>query len=133
MTRNELTAFINSVVTIRTSVNDKQASMAVSIYPTLHGNGELIKTGTRIAWNNQLKRAAVDLWDTSENTPEKAPELWENIDYIDGVRKIPEIITVGISFSKGEHGWWEGSIYESVIDDNVYNPRDYPTGWKQIA
>lgn len=53
-----------------------------------------------------LKRAAVDLWDNEANTPDAAPTLWEDIDYRDGIRVIPETITVGLAFAKGEKGWW---------------------------
>ena len=49
--------------------------------------------------------AAVDLYDTETNSPENAPTLWETLNYKDGYRIIPETITVGTAFSKGEIGW----------------------------
>lgn len=36
----------------------------------------MTKAGTRINWNGTVKKAAADLWDTAENTPDAAPDLW---------------------------------------------------------
>ena len=60
-------------------LDNKDGSTAVELFPTLTGGGALVKSGTRINWKGALKRATVDLWDTAENTPEAAPNLWELI------------------------------------------------------
>ena len=113
-------------------LTDADASNSVLLYPTLKGDGSLIKAGTRINWNGTLKRAAVDLWDTAENTPDAATDLWEDIDYKDGYRIIPETITAGLAFSKNEFGWWKGELYKSILDAaNVYTPEQYPAGWEK--
>lgn len=113
-------------------LDDAQASNVPEMYPRLYGNGELVKAGTRIYWNGQLKRAAVDLWDTMENNPDNAPALWENIDYTNGYRTIPEVITAGTAFAKGEKGWWKDAVYESLYDANVWTPDQFPAGWNKI-
>lgn len=112
-------------------MDDQTASKSVMMAQRLRGNGALVKAGTRINWNGELKRAAVDLWDTFENTPENAPTLWESVMYKDGVRIIPETITVGLAFAKGETGWWHDQIYVSLIDANVWTPEQYPAGWEK--
>ena len=115
-------------------LTDADASNSVLLYPTLKGDASLIKAGTRINWNGTLKRAAVDLWDTAENTPDAATDLWEDIDYKDGYRIIPETITAGLAFSKNEFGWWKGELYKSILDAaNVYTPEQYPAGWEKQA
>jgi hypothetical protein len=112
--------------------DDKVASEAPVLSPVLIHSGALVKAGTRINWNGVLKRAAVDLWDTTENNPDNAPSLWEDINYKEGYRVIPEIITVGMAFNKGECGWWKDALYESKIPANVYTPDTYPAGWEKI-
>lgn len=112
------------------SVDDKTASEGVELSPNYKQDGSLVKSGTRINWNGVLKRAAADLWATAENNPDNAPSLWEDIMYKDGIRIIPETITVGTAFTKGELGWWKDVVYESLIDANVYTPEAYPAGWK---
>ena len=92
----------------------------------------LINAGTRINWNGTLKQAAVDLWDTTDNDPDHAPVLWKDIAYKQGIRIIPETITVTEAFAKGERGWWIGERYESLLDANVYTPVQYPQGWQRV-
>lgn len=112
-------------------LTDAQASTVVQLYPSLRKDGALIQTGTRINWNGQLKRAAVDLWDTEQNNPDNAPTLWEDINYRDGYRPIPESITVGLAFKKGEIGWWKDVLYRSIYDgENIWNPEQYADGWE---
>ena len=112
------------------TVPDKDASGCVDLYPTLKQNGGLIKAGTRINWNGWLKQATVDLWDTEANDPDHAPNLWVKINYKDGVRVIPDVISAAEAFALDELGWWDGAIYKSLIAANVYTPDAYPQGWK---
>ena len=112
------------------AVPDKEASGCVDLYPTLKQGGSLIKAGTRINWNGWLKQATVDLWDTEENDPDHAPTLWVKINYKDGVRVIPDVISAAEAFALDELGWWDGAIYKSKIPANVYTPEQYPDGWE---
>ena len=112
------------------AVPDKDASGCVDLYPTLKQDGKLIKAGTRINWSGWLKQATVDLWDTEENDPDHAPTLWVKIQYKDGARVIPDVITAAEAFALDELGWWDGAIYKSLIAANVYTPDAYPQGWE---
>lgn len=116
--------------TAAVSLDDATASTAPELFPRLKGDGSLVKAGTRICWGGTLKRAAVDLWDNAENTPDVAPTLWEDVLYRDGIRIIPETITVGLAFAKGERGWWGDKLYKSLLAANVYTPEQYPAGWE---
>ena len=115
-----------------TMLTDAQASTVTEIFPRLKGNGELIPVGTRIQWNGVIRRSRVDLWDTKENNPDNAPELWETVMYREGIRVIPEEITAENPFSLGERGWWGDTLYESLMNANVYTPDAYPAGWKAV-
>ena len=131
MTRSEAQKLIADIVKLREAATDAQASLTVSVYPTLKQDGSLIKSGTRINHNGMIIRAAVDLYDTETNSPENAPTLWETLNYKDGYRIIPEVITVGTAFSKGELGWWNDELYESLVDSNVYTPDQYAPNWSK--
>ena len=112
------------------SLDDQTASTAPALLRKLKQDGKLVSAGTRINWGGTVKRAAVDLWDTAENTPDSAPTLWEDIDYRVGIRVIPATITAGAAFSLGELGWWDGNVYKSLLAANVYTPEQYPAGWE---
>lgn len=111
-------------------LTDKTASELADLYHSMKYDGSLISAGTRINWNGWLKQAAVDLWDTEANDPDHAPDLWVKIQYKDGVRVIPDIITAAEAFALDELGWWDGSIYKSLIAANVYTPEQHPDGWE---
>ena len=132
MKRSEAIYLRKIVEQAATSLDDKTASTVATLFPRLKGDGELVKAGTRINWNSLVKKAAVDLWDTAENNPGNAPTLWEDLDYKDGYRIIPETITVTTAFAKDECGWWKGVLYRSRVAANVYTPAQYPDNWDRV-
>jgi hypothetical protein len=131
ITKNEAIRLRKLIEHAMTTIDDKTASEAVTLLPHMKYDGALIKAGTPIDWNGTAKRAAVDLWDNIDNNPDEAPTLWINIEYKDGYRFIPETITVTTMFSKGECGWWKDELWESVVDNNVYNPDQYAANWQK--
>ena len=132
MKRSEAIYLRSIVEKAASSLDDKTASTAATLFPRLKADGSLVTAGTRINWNGAIKRAAVDLWDTAENNPENAPSLWANIEYKEGYRIIPDTITVTTAFAEGECGWWDGELYRSKYDANVYTPAVNPDGWEIV-
>ena len=114
------------------SLDDKDASEVPTLFPRLKQDGSLVRAGTRICHNGEVKKAAVDLWDTADNSPDNAVTLWETLDYKDGYRIIPSVITVTGAFAKGERGWWNGKLYESKVESNVYTPEQYADNWTEV-
>lgn len=112
--------------------DDLSASKAPELFAKMKYDGKLIISGTRIRWKDEIKKAAADLWDTVENDPENAPELWKDINYVNGIRVIPEAPSAADAFEKDEKGFWrkDGKIYKSLIPANVYTPENYPKGWE---
>jgi hypothetical protein len=133
MKLNEARKLREIIHTAAVSLEDKDASQAAVLFPRLKQNGALIKAGTRINWHGVVKRAAVDLWDTPENTPDSALALWEDLTFKDGIRIIPKVITVGLAFQPGEKGWWNEELYESIHPTaNTWTPEEYPPAWKKV-
>lgn len=132
LTTSEIVRYLNALGVMRDNASDADASKCVSVYPTLKGDGSLIKAGTRINHNGSLKRAAIDLYDTETNNPDNAPTLWEDIQYKQGYRIIPETITAGTAFALDECGWWENGLYQSLLEVNTWTPSENPSGWKLI-
>lgn len=132
MKRSEAIHLRSIVEQAVTSLGDKTASTAATLFPRLKENGELIRAGVRINWNGIIKKASVDLWDTTENNPDNAPNLWEDILYRAGHRIIPDVITVGLAFSNGETGWWGDVLMRSKADNNVWTPEQYPDYWEDV-
>ena len=132
MKRSEAIYLRSIVEQAATSLDDKTASTAATLFPRLKHTGELVKAGARINWNGVVKKASTDLWDTEANNPDNAPTLWADLDYINCYRTIPETITVTLAFAKDECGWWKDELYKSKVDSNVYNPEQYPANWDKV-
>ena len=132
MTRNEAIRLRAIVEQAAASLDDKTASTAATLFPRLKEDGSLVKAGTRIRWRGSIKKAAVDLWDTTENNPDNAPVLWADLEYRNGYRIIPEVITATKAFAEGECGWWGDTLYRSKVGGNVYNPAVYPDNWEKV-
>lgn len=133
MTEKEARAFRSLITQGATSLTDAQVSTAPEILPRMKYDGSAIKSGTRIYWNGAIKRAASDLWDREDQNPDNAPTLWEDVLYRDGIRIIPNQITVGLAFSENELGWWGDTLYRSLHDNNVYTPSEYPDWWEAVS
>lgn len=132
LTPQEVAERIAATSILRDGASDADASKCAGVYPSLKGDGSLVEGGTRINHGGKLYRARVDLWDSAENAPESAPALWEEIMYKKGIRIIPETITAEHPFLKGERGWWNDVLYESILETaNTYTPTAYPAGWKE--
>jgi hypothetical protein len=132
MTRNKAEKLRSLIEQAAINLTDKEASEGAELFPRLKEDNSLILAGTRINWNGTIKKAAVDLWDIAENNPDNAAMLWEDISYREGIRIIPDAITVTTAFAKGEQGWWGDTLYVSLIDANVYTPEEYAAGWEKI-
>lgn len=129
MNMKEAKAMRAAIVAGSQSLDDKTASTVPKLFPVLTGSGKAVPAGTRINWKGQVKRAAVTLWDREDQNPDRAPELWEDLDFVDGIRKITDVITAGLAFALGELGWRNGHIWESLIDGNVWTPEEFDAGW----
>ena len=132
MKRNEAVRMRSAIEQAAVSLDDKTASTAATLFPRLKQDGALIPAGTRIHWNGTVKRAAADLWDTVENDPDHAENLWEDIAYRDGYRIIPDVITAAGAFALGECGWRGDVLWRSAMAANVYTPEQYPAGWEAV-
>lgn len=128
----EARKFRKAMLNIAPTLDDAQASTAPEMFPRLKEDGILVSVGTRINWNGTVKKAAVDLWDTKENNPDNAPTLWADLAYRDGIRIIPDVITVTLAFKKDELGWWGDVLYRSKKDNNVYTPEVRPEDWEKV-
>lgn len=69
----------SAIETAVQSLDDNTASAVISLFPTLKGDGSLIKAGTRINHGGKIIRAKVDLWDRADHSPENAPTLWDGL------------------------------------------------------
>lgn len=132
MTRERALALRALIEKAAVSLDDRDASISAELFPRMKYDGSLIEYQTRINWKGRIKKAAANLYDTELNDPDHAPNLWTDIQYRDGYRIIPEVISAADAFAKDEIGWWGDDKYRSLQDGNVWTPAAYPAAWEKI-
>ena len=120
--------------------NDLEKVMEVaSIYPS-YAVGKAYKTkevfsyGENAVGDPQLYQVLQDHTSAEEWTPDTATSLYKAIGVTDG--GVPEWVQpLGASdaYNTGDRVSYNGVVYESTIDGNVWAPDVYPAGWKEIT
>ena len=117
-----------------TSISDDVAEKIPEIFPAWDGNGKQYKTGDRLEYNGVLYKVLQDHTSQTDWTPETAPSLFAKIlTSDDGTPKEWQQPDSTNPYMKGDKVIYDGKVYESTIDNNVWSPADYPDGWKEIT
>lgn len=116
------------------TLSDAQALQVPMLFDEFDGNGVAYEVGKRVLYNGVLYKVIQAHTSQAEWTPTAAPSLFAKVinETIDG--SIPEFEQPGATnpYMKGDKVIFNGKVYESLIDNNVYSPSDYPAGWKEI-
>lgn len=114
------------------SFTDETALEAVSLFPSWQ-SGIDYTVGQRVRYNGVLY--SVLQAHTSQDTwqPDVAVSLFAKV-LIPDTDVVPEWAQPDSTnpYMKGDRVLFEGTVYESLIDDNIWSPTAYPAGWKAI-
>lgn len=114
------------------SFTDETALEAVSLFPSWQ-SGIDYTVGQRVRYNGVLY--SVLQAHTSQDTwqPDVAVSLFAKV-LIPNPDTVPEWEQPGSTnpYMKGDKVLFEGTVYESLIDNNVWSPTAYPAGWKAV-
>ena len=115
-------------------LSDEQALQVPLLFDEFDGNGVAYEVGKRVLYNGVLYKVIQAHTSQAEWTPTAAPSLFAKVinETVDG--SIPEFEQPDSTnpYMKGDRVLFNGKVYESLIDNNVYSPSDYPAGWKEI-
>lgn len=116
------------------TLTDAQALQVPMLFDEFDGNGVAYEVGKRVLYNDILYKVIQAHTSQAEWTPVAAPSLFAKVinETIDG--SIPEFEQPDSTnpYMKGNRVLFNGKVYESLIDNNVYSPEAYPAGWKEI-
>ena len=116
------------------SINNEVAEKIPEIFPSWDGNGKQYKTGDRVSYNGVLYKVLQDHTSQMDWTPETAPSLFAKVlTNEEGTPQEWEQPDSTNPYMKGDKVIYNGKTYESLIDNNVWSPIDYPDGWKEIT
>lgn len=116
------------------AVSDAAALKMPEYFPAWDGDSHAYQTGDRVAYGEILYKCLQA--HTSQNTwtPTDAPSLWAKVLITGTETTPPEWEQPGSTnpYMTGDRVTYNGKVYESTIDNNVWRPDEYPEGWKEI-
>ena len=114
------------------SLDDEDALEAIQLFPRWNESAEY-KVGDKVRLQNVLYKCLQDHIAQPTWSPISAPSLWAKV-LIPDPEVIPEWEQPDSTnaYQIGDKVTFEGKIYESVINDNIWSPATYPAGWREI-
>lgn len=117
------------------TLSDAQALQVPLLFEEFNGNGVSYKVGTRVLYEGVLYKVLQDHTSQEGWIPTAATSLFAKVINETLTGEIPdwEQPDSTNAYMKGNKVKFNGKIYESVIDNNVWSPTAYPAGWKEVA
>lgn len=115
------------------SISDAVALKMPEVFPEWSDTSIFYRKDMKLTYNGVLYKVLQDHTSQTSWTPDAAPSLFAKVLVSDDGTPLPwEQPGSTNPYMKGDRVTCEGHTYESLIDNNVWKPTDYPAGWKQI-
>ena len=112
---------------------DEKAILAPELFDRWSAESVAYAVGDRVRYGDLLYKCLTAHTSQESWTPDAAPSLWVRID--DPAIEWPEIrnpIPAENPYMQGDKCQKNGIKYISLIDNNVWQPEDYPQGWQVV-
>lgn len=114
------------------SIEDEVALVIPEVFPAWSGNSVEYKKDERVTYNGVLYKVITAHTSQESWTPTDAPSLFVKVIVQEGEILDWEQPTAENAYKKGDKVRYNGKVYESLIDNNVWSPEGYPAGWREI-
>lgn len=120
------------------SLTDEQALEVATVYDTWKADtaytaGQFVIYGENSVGDPQLYKVVQDHTAQADWTPDKTPALYTAIGLTDeGYPVWSQPTGAHDAYNTGDIVDYNGTLYKSLIDGNVYSPEAYPTGWEVV-
>lgn len=114
------------------SLSDEDALKAINLFPNWVEETQYV-VDQRVRYNNILYKCLITHVSQAAWTPDVAVSLWARVLIPD-----PDVIPdweqpdSTNAYMKGDKVMFEGHVYESAIDNNIWSPSAYPAGWTLV-
>lgn len=118
------------------SLTDEQALEIATVYPKweigkAYAAGEFITYGQNNVGDPQLYKVVSAHTSQADWTPDNTPALYTAIGLNDSGYPIwSKPSGAHDAYNMGDTVDYNGKLYKSLIDGNVYSPDEYPSGWE---
>lgn len=119
---------------VANQVTDDAVALSIQEFYDIWEVGISYSVGRYITHNDILYKVLTE--HTSQDTwaPDVSPSLFAKVLIDPSGETIPEWVRPDSTnaYMIGDKVIFEGNTYESIIDNNIWSPTEYPDGWKQI-
>lgn len=122
MTKSKMREIVNAIISIRESATDEQALNSIALYPEWKADVNYT-VGQRVLYNSVLYKVLQAHTSQADWTPDVSHSLFAQI-LIPDENVIPEWVQPDSTnpYMKGDKVTHNGITYESLIDNNVWEP-----------
>lgn len=114
------------------NLTDEQALQVPNVFP-LWKAGVQYLVGDRILFDGKLYKVLTQHKSQEDWQPDVAPSLFAKV-LVGNDQPLewqqPDSTN---PYMKGDKVLFNGKVYASLIDNNVWSPTDYPAGWEELA
>ena len=120
------------------TLSDEQAMEVVTIYDPweigkAYTMGEFLTYGVNSVGDPQLYKVVQAHTSQADWRPDIAPALYVAIGLDDqGYPVWSQPTGAHDAYNTGDIVDYNGKLYESLMDGNIYSPEAYPAGWKEV-
>lgn len=116
------------------SLSDEDALEAAELF-AVWAAGTAYVVDQRLRYGGKLYRCVQGHTSQEGWEPDKTPALWTEVALPGEIPVWKQPTGAQDAYNKGDKVWFpakDTTVYESLIDANVYSPEAYPAGWKEI-
>lgn len=119
---------------VANQVTDDIVALSIQEFYDIWEVGISYSVGRYITHNDILYKVLIEHTSQDTWTPDVSPSLFAKVLIDPSGETIPEWVRPDSTnaYMIGDKVIFEGSTYESIIDNNIWSPTEYPAGWKQI-
>lgn len=119
-------------VKMRDMATDEVALQVPNLYPIWAAEVDY-EVGERVLYDDVLYKVITAHTSQETWTPDVSPSLFAKV-LIPDENVIPEWVQPDSTnaYMTGDKVMYEGKIYVSIIDNNIWSPVDYPAGWELV-
>ena len=119
---------------VANQVTDDVVALSIQEFYDIWEVGVLYPVGRYITHNDILYKVLTEHTSQTDWTPDAAPSLFAKVLTDPTGETIPEWVQPDSTnaYMTGDKVTYEGVVYESIIDNNIWSPADYPAGWQVV-
>lgn len=122
----------NTYQTKLRSISDGAALKVPELFPHWNGNSKEYVKGDKVLYDGVLYKVLQNHTSQEGWTPTSVPSLFAKVLTSEGEILDWEQPSSTNPYMKGDKVKYNGKVYESLIDNNVWSPDGYPAGWKLV-